>query len=141
MIPYYKFLNKEKQGISVYDMNFHNDISFFFADCRAQVNRVDFERHNIQMDHRFEIAMFSIVKKSRRSNHIVSYLDRITLTDRIMDDDTSIMEIIGDFSLAQITEFISAANENHCNNVLAALIDYKNTNYGDFDPMDAFVLD
>ena len=141
MIPYYKFLNKEKQGISVYDMNFHNDISFFFADCRAQVNRVDFERHNIQMDHRFEIAMFSIVKKTRRSNHIVSYLDRITLTDRIMDDDTSIMEIIGDFSLAQITEFISAANENHCNNVLAALIDYKNTNYGDFDPMDAFVLD
>lgn len=53
----------------------------------------------------------------------------------------TIMETLPDLSYAQITELITIANENSANNVHAALMDYKNANFSDFDPMDEFILD
>ena len=38
------------------------------------------------------------------------------------------------FTLAQITDFIAAAQEANAHNVLAALLEYKNNNFADFDP-------
>ena len=45
------------------------------------------------------------------------------------------------FTLAQITEFIQAAQEANATNVLAALLEYKNKTFPDFDPMDEFTLE
>ena len=45
------------------------------------------------------------------------------------------------FTLAQITEFIRLATENTCTNVTALLLDYKNQNFADFDPMEEFSLE
>ena len=42
---------------------------------------------------------------------------------------------------AQITEFITAAQEANAVNVLAALLEYKNTHFADFDPMEEFTLE
>jgi hypothetical protein len=52
-----------------------------------------------------------------------------------------IAELLPRFTLAQVTEFIKAANENNCNNSLAVLMDYKNKTYRDIDPLDSFVLE
>ena len=45
------------------------------------------------------------------------------------------------FTLAQVTEFIAAAQEANATNVLAALLEYKNANFADFDPMEEFTLE
>ena len=141
MIPYYKFLKKEKQGIHVYDWNFHNEIEISFTDCDARVNRVDWGRHSIDMNDRFEVKEITLKRHTRLTNHIVAYLDKITAIDRIIADDTTFVETLYDCSLAQITDYINVAIENNANNVLAALMDYKNANFADFDPMDEFILD
>ena len=45
------------------------------------------------------------------------------------------------FTLAQITEFTAVAQEAKSTNVLALLMEYKNTHFADFDPMDEFTLE
>lgn len=37
--------------------------------------------------------------------------------------------------------YIAAAQEANAVNVLALLLDYKNTHFADFDPMDEFTLE
>ena len=51
------------------------------------------------------------------------------------------MDQIGRFTLAQIAEFIAAAQEAQAVNVLALLLEYKNAHFADFDPMDEFTLE
>ena len=48
------------------------------------------------------------------------------------------MDMMPGFTLAQITEFITEAQEANAINVLAALMEYKSNNFADFDPMDEF---
>ena len=93
------------------------------------------------MNHRFEIEAFAFKKYTRLVNHLVAYFDRITVYDRIRNDDVSVAELLPRFTLAQITEFINVAVENNCTNVSAVLLDYKNRTFADFDPMDAFALE
>ena len=140
MIPYYRFRSMEKHGIQVDDCDFHNDINIYFEDCEAWVERIDWQRHQIDNDDRFEVQDFSFKKYTRQVNHIVAYLDRITIYDRIRNDDTSIGAILPNFTLAQILEFIKIASENNCINVTLLLLDYKHEHFADFDPMDEFVL-
>ena len=45
------------------------------------------------------------------------------------------------FTLAQISEFIKVAGESNATNVMALLLEYKNANFPDFDPMDEFTLE
>ena len=141
MIPFYKLQKNEKHGISVYDRDFHNEIDISFQDCDAIVERIDWARHQIDMDHRFEVKSITARRKTRVANHVIAYLDKITAIDRIIADDITFVETLHDCSLAQITDYINIANDNNATNVLAMLMDYKNTNYSDFDPMDEFVLD
>ncbi len=141
MIPYYRFAGQEKHGITVNDYDFHNDIEISFADCSAEVERIDWERHAISMNHRFEVKKFSFKRYTRRINHYVAYLDRITVWDRVKKDDVSVMDWMGSFTLAQITDFIQAAQEAQAVNVLALLLEYKNAHFADFDPMDEFTLE
>ena len=141
MIPYYRFLGQNKHGIYVEDVDFHNEINISFDDCHADINRIDWLRHEILPDHRFEIRNFCVEQFTRKANHIIAYLDRVTIYDRIRKDDTGISSFLPQFTLAQITEFIKVATENNCTNVTALLLDYKNQNFADFDPMEEFSLD
>ena len=106
------------------------------------MERIDYRRHDIGMDDRFEIKSFSVGRDmSRTVNHIVAYLDRVMIVERIKKDDVTIASFLNSFTLAQITEFIKVATENNCTNVTALLLDYKNQNFADFDPMEEFSLE
>ena len=74
-------------------------------------------------------------------NHIVTILDGLTVEDRITKDDVTVAEAFPGYTLAQITEFISAAQEAKATNVLALLLEYKNAHFADYDPMDEFTLE
>ena len=141
MIPYYRFLGQNKHGIYVEDADFHNEIDISFDDCHADIHRIVWMRHEISPDHRFEIRTFCVEQFTREANHIIAYLDRVTIYDRIRKDDTGISAFLPQFTLAQITEFIKVATENNCTNVTALLLDYKNQNFADFDPMEEFSLE
>ena len=123
------------------DWNFHNEIEISFVDCDARVDRIDWARHQIDMNHRFEVKSITVRRKTRKTNHVIAYLDKITAIDRIIADDVTIVDTLNDCSLAQITDYIRVANENNANNVLAALMEYKNECFSDFDPMGEFTLD
>lgn len=140
-IPFFRFLNQKKHGIYVEDEDFHSTIYIGFADCDADVDRIDYERHNIEPTHRFEVTKFKFKKYTRQVNHIVSLLDKWTVYDRILKDDVSIVAHLPQFTLAQITDFIKLASENNCTNCTAALLEYKNTHFADFDPMAEFTLE
>ena len=127
--------------VTVDDYDFHNGIEISFDDCQAEIERIDWQKHDIKMDHRFEVKIFRFKKYSRMINHIAAYLDRITVYDRVAKDDVSVAEFLPTFTLAQITEFIRIAQENNATNVTALLLNYKNENFGDFDPMAEFTLD
>ncbi|MBO5934248.1 MAG: leucine-rich repeat protein [Clostridia bacterium] len=88
-----------------------------------------------------EISRIVPVLWNRRSNAIISYLDRITVYGRIAKDDMSVNESLPQYTMAQIVDFINVANENNATNILSLLLDYKNKNFADFDPMEEFVLD
>ena len=141
MIPYYRFTGKNKHGISVTDEDFHNIIYIEFKDLVADMERIDWERHYIDPNHRFEITNITFKKYTRMANHIIAYLDRITIYDRIAKDDVSILNMLDGFTLAQIMEFIRIASENNAVNVTAMLLNYKNENFPDFDPLAEFSLD
>ena len=140
-IPYYRFTNREKHGITIADYDFHDVIEIHFADCNAEVERLDYDLHQINPNDCFEVQSFSFKKYTRMTNHIVAYLDRITIYDRIRKDDITIAPFLPNFTLAQIMEFINIAIENQCVSVTALLLNYKNENFADFDPMEAFALD
>lgn len=145
MIPYYYFIGKEKHGITVtYSSELTNiDIK----DCSISIRRIDYGTktyygaYPIEANHRFEIESFSIDKPNRQANHIVTYLDRVTIYNRIRQDDVTILPYLPSFTLAQIFEFINIAIENKCINVTATLLEYKENNFADFDPMDEFLLE
>ena len=56
-------------------------------------------------------------------------------------DDVFVMDQIGRFTLAQVTEMIRIAQEAQAVNVLALLLEYKNAHFADFDPMEEFTLE
>ena len=139
MIPFYRFNNQEKHGITVEDEEYHNYIGIEFKEMEAEVDRIDYARHSLDMNDRFEIQKIRFKDYTRQVNHEIAYLDRITVWDRVRKDDQTIADILPGFTLAQIMEFISTAQEANAVNVLALLMDYKN--FADYDPMDEFTLD
>lgn len=90
-----------------------------------------------------EVIITSIkpTRWDRRTNAIIAYLDRITMYARIAQDDVTVAQYLPQFTLAQITEFIKFAAENNVPSVTALLLEYKNTHFSDFDPMDEFSLE
>lgn len=140
MIPFYRFKGREKHGIIIEDYNFHNDINIYFAECSSAVERVDWVRHEIDMNHRFTVQSISFDRFSPMVNHILAYLDKCSVYDRILKDDASVAQFLSYFTLAQITEFIKLANENNCYTVKAILLDYQKKHFPVFDPMAEFTL-
>ena len=93
------------------------------------------------MEDRFEIKNITAHPFTRKANHIIAYFDRVTIYDRIRKDDVGFINLLPHFTLAQITDFIKVATESNSTNVMAMLLDYKNKNFADFDPMEEFSLD
>lgn len=141
MIPFYRLNGQSKHGIWVTDENFHSEIYISFEDCEVEVERIDWARHEINPEDRFEIISFAYPRYTRKVNHIAAYLDKITVFGRIAKDDITIADRLDSFTLAQITECIRIAQENNAVNVTTLLLEYKNTHFSDFDPMDEFVLE
>ena len=75
------------------------------------------------------------------ANHVIAYLDRITMLDRIRKDDLSASDFLPGCNIAQIADYINCAQEANATIVLAALLEYKNAHFADFDPMAEFTLE
>ena len=88
-----------------------------------------------------DIRRFTVHSYSRLVNHVVAWLDSVTVGDRVKKDDLSVMDWMPDFTAAQVTDFIAAAQEAGAAKVLAALLAYKNTRWPDLDPLAEFTLD
>ena len=141
MIPYYRFLHQEKRGISVLDSNFHNDIHISIKDCNVKIERIDWARHSISVNDRFEIKSFEIKQANRLTNHIVCYLDKCTIYGRIEKDDESVLQNLGGYTVAQIDAFLKYATEKGSVKCMAALLNFKHEHFADFSDIDAFVLE
>ena len=138
LLPLVFFKNAEKHGLKY---QYLDSVDIELQDCEARYNVAGERRHELDPDAAVEITDFRIPSYTRQANHIVALLDRWTARERIAKDDLAVMGLMPGFTLAQITEFIAAAQEANATNVLAALLEYKNANFADFDPMDEFTLE
>ena len=126
--------NQRRRGINTewYESAYYKDKHVDIDGFRVTVND--------DSDY-IEILSLTPITWNRRTNMIITFLDRITVWDRVRKDDLTVTELLPGFTLAQITEFIAAAQEAKATNVLAALLEYKNTRFADFDPMAEFTLE
>ena len=142
-IPAYRFKGQEKHGIKLeihldrYEADVHLD------DCRLRVDSGALFDNllGLCLNHSFTLLEFEYRKRSRAANHIIGLLDKWTVYGRVLKDDVSVVEQLDRFTLAQVTELLNLAIENHCTNCTAALLEYKNRKFPDFDPMDVFTLE
>ena len=141
-IPYYRFLHQEKHGITIVSNYYGDSFEYTFTGLTVELKRISGWEH-INTDDLFEITEIKPDESSfkRYANHIIVYLDHITIWERIQNDDTAIIDLLPQFTAAQINEFISIATEANAVNVTAMLMEYKNTHYPDLDPLAQFTLD
>ena len=132
-IPVVYLRHAERRGIyCVYD--WYNNMEF-------SINGFDVDAKKTEEEDKLQIKLIKPKVWNRRTNMVISYLDRLTVYGRVRNDDVTVMDLMDGFTLAQITEFIKAAQEANAGNVTAALLEYKNNTYPDFDPMAEFTLE
>lgn len=78
-------------------------------------------------------------KRKTENAHYTGLRSMQRKNEKIKDTILTYLEDYGDEMT--ITDFIVAAQETNTHNVLAALLEYKNNNFSDFDPMDEFTLE
>ena len=136
-----RVINMEAHGIRSFGFKFYSDnYGFHLTDC-SMVYDIYGGYYQPGADIKMTLGKFSFRKMTRYVNHIIYLFDKWTASDRILADDVSVVSALPAFTVAQITEFIRLANENGCTNVLGMLMEYKNRNFADFDPMAEFSLD
>lgn len=144
-IPAYRFKGQEKHGIELKIDQGIYEVSVFLTDCllwvdgNALFDTLGLSGYSLYQN--VTLQKFECRKESRASNHIIGLLDKWTVYGRILKDDVSAVEHLDSFTLAQVTELLNLAIENSCTNCTAALLEYKNTHFPDFDPMDVFTLE
>lgn len=143
VLPMYRFSGKDKHGIHSGSLHaYSTDIGFKLDDCKLDHEgstwRISYDGADGET---YTLGKFAFNQYTRRVNHIVSLLDAWTVEDRIKKDDVSVSERLDNFTLAQITDFVKLAQENSAVSVLALLMDYKNSHFSDFDPMEEFTLE
>lgn len=132
-----KLRYQEEKGIYIrwYDKEYYSEHTLKIFDFELEAKRYgDGEDY-------LEIKTLTPLRWSRRTNMIIAFLDKLTVQSRLIKDDVSVERFLPTFSYAQIMEFIRLATENNCQNVTALLLDYKQKNFADFDPMEEFSLD
>jgi hypothetical protein len=137
------FSGKEKHGIHSYGLHAYSEVfGFSLDDCTLDYDRSTWRLGFYVNDgYTYKLGEFRFPKFTRKVNHIVTILDGLTVAARIVKDDVTVADMLPGFTLAQITEFIAAAQEANAANVLALLLEYKNAHFADFDPMEAFTLE
>ena len=136
-IPVVYLRHAERRGISC-DWYYVND----YSNSRyLDINGFKVSAEETTEQDKLQIASIKPNTWNRRTNMVISYLDRLTVYGRIAKDDVTVMDLMDGFTLAQITEFIKTAQEANAGNVTAALLEYKNNTYPDFDPMAEFTLE
>ena len=141
-IPYYRFKGQEKIGIRIFDSDFHNDIriDFVVGDCKGKTKRLDWHRHRIEMNDRFEIEDFGLYRNSRKANHLIAYLDRCCIYPRIANNDMSVMEELDTCTLAQLIDYTDAASENGATELAAALLAYREERFPEYGSVESLLL-
>ena len=136
-IPVVYLRHAERRGISC-DWYYVND----YSNSRyLDINGFKVSAEETAEQDKLQIKLIKPKVWNRRTNMVISYLDRLTVYGRVRSDDLTVMDLMDGFTLAQITEFIKAAQEAGAGNVTAALLEYKNNTYPDFDPMAEFTLE
>ncbi len=134
------FLNHEKDGITVstaFGDGYESHPRVSLKGCRL----TDYYDAGDNDEPVIVIKNFQFERMTRQVNHIVGLLDGWTALDRIKKDDVGVVNQLNQLTLAQITEFINAAQGTNAKNVMAALLEYKNAHFPDFNPMSEFALE
>jgi hypothetical protein len=141
IVPAHRVIDMELHGIHAYGFRYYSDdYGFTLTDCTLSYS--DSGGYYIPgNDNKLTLNEFCFDKLTRYVNHIVYLFDKWTMSDRILADDVSVASCLPQFTLAQIVEFIKIAAENNSTNVMAILLEYKNQNFADFDPMEEFSLE
>ena len=142
-VPVLTLSSQKKHGIGVDGLSAYSEsFELWLTDCELEAEPSDWRYvPGVNDDFYYTLGKFTFTKYTRWTNHIVGWFDRYLIADKIKKDDVSVCNMLSGFSLAQITEFIKVATENNCTNVAALLLDYKNQNFADFDPMEEFSLE
>ena len=143
VLPLFTFNGRDKHGIIGSGFSaYSEDFEVEFKDCDLELEPSTWRLDSWGYDeYTYTLGKFSYEKYTRYTNHIVGILDRWTVEQRILKDDVSVINNLESFTLAQITEFINQASEHKCSNVTAALLEYKNEHFADYDPMERFWLE
>ena len=135
--------NHEKMGISIewYTLEYAESHYLSIKGFDVNYERVMVTEDNGYETDRVEITSIKPKKWDRRVNMVLAFLDKITVYGRIKKDDVSVMQQMDRYTLPTIIDFISMAQEAGAVNVTAALLDYRNNTYPDYDPLAEFILD
>lgn len=140
----YLLRNKEMHGIHVVQVGYY-DYDVRFDDCRAVVAYIASERHAVSQDDYCAIRNIAILKHSRKSNHIIGYLDRCALYAGaymcIEDDDVAALEpLLEQLDLAKTIDLLGIASERGAVKVAARLLDYKEEKFPEAAGVDSLEL-
>ncbi len=136
-LPLFYFLRREKHGISFSPSAHYLGL----PDCELDFAIDNYSGYYPSKDTMLTLGEFRITERSRKSNHIVTLLDRWTIVGRIRNDDVTVRDSLDKCTAAQIMEFINVAAENNAPNCAAMLLEYKQQHYPDLDPLAEFTLE
>ena len=125
MIPYYRFMKQDKHGIIVEEDRSESLVYIDFKGMEADIDRIDFVRHRINPDDRFEIKSISFSEYTRQVNHLIAYFDKITVWDRTRKDDLTVADCLPGLDEKDITALIEVAREANSQKVLGMLLAFQ----------------
>ena len=140
-LPANQLRSQDKHGIYFNYDNGLSELTTGFADLDLECDFTQFQRHWMDPDARVVFGKLEVRKESRAANHVLVKLDRWLAAERVRKDDATVVDVLDSFTLAQVTELLNLAIGNQCTNCTAALLEYKNQRFPDFDPMDVFTLE
>ena len=143
VLPLMRFNGKDKHGIIGNGFRaYSEEFKVRFKDCNLDLKPSTWRLEPCSFaGYTYTLGEFSFQKYTRYTNHIVGILDVWTVEQRILKDDVSVINNLESFTLAQITDFINQASEHNCSNVTAALLEYRNEHFADYNPMERFWLE
>ena len=141
ILPANQLRGQEKHGIT---FEYQYDTCMLwtgFADLSLDCGFTHAQGHFLEPDATVIFGKLKVKKAGRAANHVLARLDKWLAAERVKKDDATVVDILDSFTLAQVTELLNLAIENQCVNCTAALLEYKNQKFPDFDPMEIFTLE
>ena len=113
VLPVYRFAGKQAHGIDVLGYgDYSEDFGFSLKDCELETT-TDMWRftHQDAQESFYELGSFKVTKFSRYANHIIYLLDKWTIEERILKNDSTIGDVLDGFTVAQLLEFLKLASD------------------------------